>query len=412
MIIGNVLGVAFVTASTLGTTKYGVEHYTFLRSTFGRHGVKPLIYVWLFIIDIGWNAVLAVMFGRAVVNVTNQVAGTNWNGDSIWVTLVSWLSLFFGWLILVRGPVSIKWFNRVAAPGLVVVMAFMLVLLFKEYSYGEFLAMKPLAPLSDPWINFLMVVELNVASAFSWWPGIGSMNRLAKTQRGTFWAYIAGLWGATVVAQTIGMMAALAIGDSDPTAWMIPLGGAALGVAALLWIAFANLTSMVTVSYTVLVALRQEGIKWLQHMRWDVMGGVFLALAGVLTVRPGLIYDNFMTFLLWSGIGYAPSVGICLVDYFVLRRQRLDLRGLYRVDAGAPYTYWRGWNWAAIAAAVLWSFSYLLFLNPNTLEYTGLFPYLSATLPSMVIAGALYYLFSVAVVRPLGKGGLVPEKAS
>jgi hypothetical protein len=35
------------------------------------------------------------------------------------------------------------------------------------------------------------------------------------------------------------------LGDADPTVWMVPLGGAVLGVLALLFVGSVNLTSMV-----------------------------------------------------------------------------------------------------------------------------------------------------------------------
>jgi NCS1 family nucleobase:cation symporter-1 len=40
--------------------------------------------------------------------------------------------------------------------------------------------------------------------------------------------------------------------------------------------------------------------------------------------------------------------GILIADYFVIRRTRLDLAGLYRADG--PYRYLAGWNPIALVA--------------------------------------------------------------
>ena len=42
-----------------------------------------------------------------------------------------------------------------------------------------------------------------------------------------------------------------------------------------------------------------------------------------------------------------PIAGIMVVDYFLIRRQKLDLAGLYRDDV------YPAWNWAGFAAFAL-----------------------------------------------------------
>jgi NCS1 family nucleobase:cation symporter-1 len=54
-------------------------------------------------------------------------------------------------------------------------------------------------------------------------------------------------------------------------------------------------------------------------------------------------------------IGYSGLMGaiagILICDYWVLRKQRLDLEGLF--DPRGPYSYSSGFNWRAIAALVV-----------------------------------------------------------
>ncbi len=141
-------------------------------------------------------------------------------------------------------------------------------------------------------------------------------------------------------------------------------------------------------------------------MSWTVLTGVFFIIPLVLALFPSAIYDNFFQFLLWSGVAYAPLSAIYIADYFMLRKQRIDLVGIYETGPSSPYAFWGGWNPAALVSLGAGSLTYILLLNPKTLEqYIPGFNYLTASLPSFVVAGALYLLLTALFVRRSGKGG-------
>jgi nucleobase:cation symporter-1, NCS1 family len=78
-------------------------------------------------------------------------------------------------------------------------------------------------------------------------------------------------------------------------------------------------------------------------------GGLLAAALGVL-LCPWLVLDMYIGWLVsYSGLLGAVS-GVLLADYWLLRRTRLDLDGLYRDDG--PYAYAGGVNRRAIAATV------------------------------------------------------------
>ncbi len=271
MVVGNAIGVGVVVMSVLGDTKYGLEHFSMVRAVFGRHGIKPLIYIINFLICIGWSGILAVMLGRAGVNVVNELAGTEFGGDSYLVALFGLAALFSSWLVVVKGPVALKWFNRIAAPGLSVVIVVMLSFLFKDNSWGDFTAIEPLEPFGDP-----------------------------------------------------------------------------------------------------------------------LLVGIFLGLSALLLIKPSAVYDNFFQFLYWISLAYAPVIGIVLVDYFILRRQTLDLRAIFSHRKGSPYDFWGGWNIAAYIGVAVGVGVYLLLLNPVSLWYSAPFAYMTASVPSLVSGGLVY----------------------
>ncbi len=406
-VIGNGISVSLMALATCPPSgKWGLEQYTALRSVLGRHGVKVVVFGWLLAIEIGWAAVLSIMFGRSTTNVINEVGRHAFGPNSIVVTLFAIVAIVIAWLVLAKGPVSIKWFNTIVAPGLFVIQLVMLVLLFKDQSWADVTAIQPLEPFDSKALNFMVVVEFNLAAGFSWWPVMGSLARVTRTKRAAVWPNMLGLFAAAVIGEAVGLIAALSLGDSDPTVWMVPLGGATLGIIALIWIAFANITSIVSIIYSTCLALKQVGGNPLSRVSWTWLTGAFFLVPLILTVRPSLIYDNFFQFLTWSGVAFAPLSGIYIADYFLLRRQHIDLRAIYNKNPGSPYAYWSGWNPSGLISLGLGSLTFLLLLNPVSLEqYIPGFNYLSASMPAFVMAGVAHLVLTALWVRPSGRGG-------
>lgn len=406
ILIGNLIGVSLVVLATcIPSAKYGLEQYTLHRSSFGRIGVRVVVLLLVLIIEMGWSSILAIMFGRATTNVANQAFGTAIDPNGLVVSLLAVLAIVVSWIVLAKGPISIKWFNNIVAPLLAIVVVGMAILLLTEYSWSTLVGSPALAALPDSTMSFLLAVELNVAAGLSWWPVMGNLARMTTNQRVALWPSVIGMFGATVAAAIVGLFAALVLGDSDPTVWMIPLGGTTLGVLALIFIAFANITSIVSIIYSTCLALRQAGGRAVQRLRWEHLTAAFFVLPLIAAFFPGAIYDNFFVFVAWNAVVFAPLTGIGLVDFFWLRRRRLDVRAIYDERPGAPLSFWGGVNVVAFVALAVGVVVYLLLMNPQTFETTPAFRYLTASLPSLVASGLVYYALARAVLVPKGLGG-------
>jgi NCS1 family nucleobase:cation symporter-1 len=85
-----------------------------------------------------------------------------------------------------------------------------------------------------------------------------------------------------------------------------------------------------------------------------VMGGLITALIGVL-MMPWKLMGTMGAYIFTWLIGYSGLMGaiagILICDYWVLRRQRLDLTALFEVKG--RYSYSNGFNWRAILSLVL-----------------------------------------------------------
>jgi nucleobase:cation symporter-1, NCS1 family len=406
MVIGNAIGVVLMLlASVVSSQRYGVEQYTVLRSVFGFGGVAVIVFTVILFTEMGWSSLLSVMFGRAVSQVSNEALDTSIDPSGLAVTAFALLALVVAWFILAKGPLTIRFFNRIVAPGLAVLTVGMMVLLLAETSWAELLDAAPLAPFEDDTLNFALAVEFNLGVGFSWWPVMGSLARLTTTPRAAMWPAFIGLFGATILAQAVGMAAALTLGDSDPTVWMVPLGGAWLGALALVFVAFANLTSLASIVYSTCLALRQAGGHFLGRVPWPWLCAGFFVLPAILAFFPGLLYDQFLLFVTWTGAFLSAICGTVIADYFILRKQRIDLRGLYSHGAASPYHFTGGFNVAALLSTALGALTYVLLYNPQTLETRSAFNLLTASVPAVVVAAVAHVLLTALLVRRAGHGG-------
>lgn len=407
IVIGYGISVLLVSlAPCLPCGRYGVEQFVSMRSVLGERGARVLMVVMSALLAAAWSAVLAIMCGHALANVTNQLLGTELSSGSVMVSVLALFALGASWLIVARGPRSIELVNKFVAPGLVVVTLTMLVLVFTKVSWSELAAAPALDPWGDTHLDFVLAVELNIAGGFAWWPNVGNLARLTKTTRSAFWPNVIGLFLASVVAAIVGVFAALALGSEDPTLWMVPLGGALLGILALAFVGMANVTSVVAQSYSALVAIKGGGGAVVRRMPWPLLACIVLAPAAVLVFFPTTVYDNYARFVSWGAIVLAPLCAVQVVDFFLLRGQRLDLRDLHLPMAESRYRFLGGWNPVAMLAVVLGAVTYALLLNPVTYEPSGWFRYLTASLPALVVAGTAHYAGTrLVLLRSAAWGG-------
>ncbi|EXF23933.1 thiamine permease [Nesterenkonia sp. AN1] len=391
MLIGNAIGLCFmVLAAVPASQRYGTEQYTLLRGAFGVVGVGAIVFTIILITEMGWSSLLAVMAGRATNEVAGSITGAEMNQYGPIVTVGALAAILISWFVLSRGPVVIGRLNKIVAPGLVIITIAMMIVLVSATSWDTLLSAAPLAPFDDETLNFMVAVEFNVGVGVSWYPVMGSLSRMTRHRKAALWPAYGGLLVATLIAQVVGMAAALTIGDSDPTIWMVPFGGPVLGVAVLAFIAFANITSMSSIVYSTILALRQSSGRLLARVPWKLLTAAFFILPAIMSFFPQFMYEQFMTFVLLSGAFLTSICGVALTDYFFLRRQSIDLRQLHLANRGQLYAFAGGVNWAGLAAVLIGAVFYLWLYNPITLETAAVFSIVTASLPAALVAAVAY----------------------
>ena len=118
-----------------------------------------------------------------------------------------------------------------------------------------------------------------------------------------------------------------------------------------------------------------------------------VALVGIFI--PELFFAKFGNFLALIGVAFAPLCGIQIIDYFVLRRRRIDIRAIYAGRAGRALCISGA---ASIrprcspsprAAAPM-----CVLLNPLSYRSSGPYAYMTASLPAAAAAALVYLLAS------------------
>ena len=160
---------------------------------------------------------------------------------------------------------------------------------------------------------------------------------------------------------------------------------------------------MVILIYLAGVTVQQ--LRPLTRVPWDLIL-IALLLPGIyVAFRTTWVLDVVMNWMLYNGVMFVGITGITLVDYLVLRRQRLSMIDLFTRSHAGRYWYWGGVNWVAVGVAILAMVGYILMYDPSSYRAVGLFRFLGAGIPMVLLAGGLYLLLAHFVLRRIDKGG-------
>jgi len=135
-------------------------------------------------------------------------------------------------------------------------------------------------------------------------------------------------------------------------------------------------------------------------------GGLITGIIGILMQPWRLLADPSGYIFVWlvgySG-GLASIAGVLIIDYWLVRRKRLELGDLYRTRG--TYTYNGGWNWRAVVATLVGCA--LAWAGPLLARFGLVVPLLQmfydyAWFVGFGAAGATYFLLMM-LARPIEK---------
>ena len=403
MTAGSMIGMLLVTLAVVpAATRYGIDSVAAAKPQFGNRGWIITVFLQYASI-IGWNSLLLIFFGKSVAQLLGTLGVVDPGSSAMVLRVVSALACLVVFLVLLRGATGLERISMVLFFFIVGIGLWMVYVLLTQ-QWDAIAAAKPAYASGSLQWDYVTGVEIGIVSLLSWWPYIGAMVRESPDAHTATLPSMLGMGLPVPILSVVGLAAILALQTSDPSAWLIQLGGTFYGVIALLFVIAANLGTALAGVYATGIGLRQ--VPGLAQLPWA--GVLLLGLVPVAAVSilvPDLFFDNFGTFLAFIGVFFAPLCAIQIVDYFLLRQQWLDIRGIFQDGPGTPYQYWGGFNPAAILAMAAGFATYLYLLNP--VSYASHWPYefVTASLPTAAVGGLVYLLVTLVLVKPAGKGG-------
>lgn len=399
---GSMIGMLLVTLAVVPpATRYGIDSIASARPQFGNRGWMITVFL-QYVSIIGWNSLLLIFFGKSVAQLLTTMGVADAESTTLIVRVVSAMACGGVFLVLLGGATGVERVSMLLFFFIVGIGLWMTWMLLTQQA-DAIAAAKPSAASGSLQWDYVTGIEIGIVSLLSWWPYIGAMVREAPDAHTATLPSMLGMGLPVPILSLVGLASILALQTSDPSAWLVQLGGPTYGAIALIFVIAANLGTAIAGVYATGVGLRQ--VPALAKTPWSVI--ILLGLIPVAAVSilvPDLFFANFGTFLAFIGVFFAPLCAIQIVDYFLLRGQRINIRGLYQSGPGTPFEYWAGFNPAAILAMAAGFGTYLYLLNPVSYASHTPYEYLTASLPTAFVGGVVYLIATLLFVKPAGKG--------
>ena len=359
ILLANLVVLIPLTLNAFAGTKYGIPFPVLLRSSFGIIGsnvpclIRALVACGWFGIQTLFGGLAIHLFLGSVFEGWKSLGGT---GEVIGFMVFWALNL---WVVL-RGAESIKWLETLSAPLLVLVGIGLLVWALPNVSMTELLAQPAKRPEGASVYGYFFA---GLTAMVGFWAtlslNIPDFSRYARSQKDQILGQLFGLpltmflFAALGVVMTAASEKLVGVTVSDPVSLIGHIqspGWVALAMALIIIATLSTNTAANIVSPT--NDFQNIAPKLINRTTAVILTGlVGLALmAHELLKKLGLLVSDVSLETVYSNwlLGYSsllgPIAGIMVVDYFIIRQQKLDLEGLY-LDGVYP-----AWNWNGFIA--------------------------------------------------------------
>lgn len=380
-VTGNFAAYTICAWSTQKNIKYGLDEVISHRPAFGYYGSILGIFL-ICAITIGWTGVLSSLMGSAGELSVSILTGSSGFAGEYYLYAIAGGIILPVILLMIDPKIGFK-LSNITVP---IMLGFSIYMLFKLLNAENIAILKGFEPTGET--SWIFGFEAIFAYAVVWLQYIGSWNRMSKTERGGFWGTYIGLALAGMLLGVVGGMATIITGEVDPTQWMILLD---LSVFSFICIIAGTVTTITIIIYSSTTAVL------------SVFPNLKFRLVAACIAAPALPFIFFSTLreafdfiLIFGAMLAGPYWAIILIDYFFIRKQRINVKACY--DKEGPYKYYKGFNPVAVFSQIV-GMSVWLYLGGwmTGFKYISssvgmnLFNALGATLPAIVVSALVYY---------------------
>jgi NCS1 family nucleobase:cation symporter-1 len=359
ILLGNVIVLVPMVLNAHAGTKYGVSFPVLCRASFGVKGAN-IPAMLRAIVACGWFGIQTWIGGLALHTLFTAAwpAWANVAGGKGITFAIFWLVQV---AIIIKGTEGIKVLESWSAPLLLAGGAALLVWAVRNGGgLGHILTESrrlQSANATPFWTLFPAALTANVGYWATLSLNIPDFTRYAKSQRSQMTGQALGLpttmtafafIGVAVTAATI-----LVFGKAvwDPVELVAMIGSPAVIIFGALIVLAAQITTNMAAN---VVSPANDFSNLSPRKISYVTGGLITAVIGIL-MMPWKLYSDAAAYIFTWLIGYSSLMGalggILIADYWVVRRQKLNLRDLFELRG--EYTYSNGTNWRAVTALVI-----------------------------------------------------------
>ncbi|MFF7370872.1 NCS1 family nucleobase:cation symporter-1 [Streptomyces tricolor] len=280
---------------------------------------------------------------------------------------LGWISFVSLWLlqalIISRGMESVRKFQDFCGPAIWLVMIALAVWVLAKAHWSISLTSTPHpVPAGEQWRQWFGAIGLILATYGTLMLNFCDFSRFAPddrtVRRGNFWGLPINSTAFVVVSVivTAGSLEAFGQAITDPAELVAKVGDTWVLVIAALTFAIATMGVNIVANF-VSPAYDLANV-WPQKITFKV-GGMISTVAA-LVVTPWNLFSNPTVvnyFLGGLGAFLGPLFGVIMVDYYWVKRGRIDVDALFDARPGTPYHYRGGVNpkalWAFLPAAAV-----------------------------------------------------------
>ena len=351
ILIANVILLVPLTLNAYPGTKFGVPFPILLRSSFGIVGSNiPCLIRGL--VACGWFGI-QTMFGGLAIHLFLSAVSDSWAslggvGEVIGFFIFWALNMY----IVIRGAESIKWLETLSAPLLLIVGVGLMIWAGDKVSLTEVLAIPANRPEDASFVGYFFG---GLTAMVGFWAtlslNIPDFSRYAKSQKDQVIGQIIGLpltmffFAALGVVLTAASTSLFGETISDPISLIGKIDSPFWVAIAMVLIIIATLSTN-TAANVVSPTNDFQNIapKLINHTRGALLTGLvgILLMGWELLKKMSWIESDVSVESMYSNwlLGYSsllgPIAGIMIVDYFIVKKQHLDLVALYTPNSTYP----------------------------------------------------------------------------
>ncbi|WP_347309603.1 NCS1 family nucleobase:cation symporter-1 [Defluviimonas sp. SAOS-178_SWC] len=363
LIVAGLFVMWMVNLSGAAGEKYGIPYPVLARASLGTQGAK-LPAILRSTVAVFWYGVQVYFASTALALLIRSITGIHGGTEILGLTGIDWLSFFIVWVLHIaifwRGMGWVETFLNIAGPFVYIVMIGLVIVLWNR-SEGQLLSAtatifaNPEGTLATEFEGFIAIVGTMVAYFAAVMINFSDFSRYAKDRRAMVIGNLAGLPFNMILFSALALLttggAAVVFGEEiiNPTEIVERTDSVLLGVIAAITFFAATVGINLVANFIPAV----NGIANLAPEK------ISFRKAGVITSVFALVIGGFWNsfisqfgisgFVNTLGATLAPIYGIMIVDYYLHRKQHLDLDDLYDMERGR-YHYGNGWNDAAVKA--------------------------------------------------------------